>query len=285
MDARSPYHALPQGRAVATASPQTQPVEQTHFPASPTSRELVPQPPLRSEIPDVAPHQVPAPPPPVVEVQSVKAVEDPPLVAALRCFVEKRPADAVVFLDHLDRTSQEMLLSLLPFAARLSESGPQRFSPQEAAAALAQLNNIETPLRQQAPLCIKKMCFCKNIKKYGVYDALPNEPTLHPGDYVKVYAELQNFTSEWDTQHDCIHVVSNIEVRDFHQRRVWGYTFHDCQADVSQSRRQDFFNHCDFLFPDLQPGPYILWLQVIDLPTGRKAEQTLDFHVMTVRGS
>jgi hypothetical protein len=76
-----------------------------------------------------------------------------------------------------------------------------------------------------------------------------------------------------------------MEIREFDGRIVWHLGFDDREhPDLSQTQRHDFFNNYSFHVPRIPPGLYTLWLQVMDVPTGRSAEHTLDFRVVPARG-
>ena len=55
--------------------------------------------------------------------------------------------------------------------------------------------------QQRAALDIEKICFCREIKTFGVYDPWPEDHAFQagvedrPGELVQVYVELRNFTS------------------------------------------------------------------------------------------
>src|SRR5262249_23123041 len=118
-----------------------------------------------------------------------KAAEDPPLVEALRCFLDKRPAEAVALLGRYDKSIQGLLLYLLPLAVRLTEGDWQKYDSRQAGVVLAQLDHVTdqmtAQLRPRAELSIKKMCFCSHIAGYGKYEPMPDSHGYRPGELVQ----------------------------------------------------------------------------------------------------
>jgi hypothetical protein len=227
---------------------------------------------------------------------------DPPLVAALRALIEKRPAEALDLLKGYEKASQELLLSLLPLAVRLTEGGLQQPNPGELAAVLEQIRALERPLAERAALGIDKMCLCRKIESYGVYQKVPDDWAYaagvgdQPGELVQVYVELRNFASKQQGSSYETCLASSLEIRDYHGTLVWRRDF-QAQPDHSHSPRHDYFINYRFAVPPhVPPGSYVLWIQVKDLtgqpgkdaPAYRTARRSLDFRVHgtgTSRGS
>jgi hypothetical protein len=234
----------------------------------------------------------PAPPPTAV---AAKPVEEPALLAALRCFLEKRPEQALGRLRKYDEANQELLLRLLPLAARLTdnETGGNR---QEMAVLLDELDGLEEPLRGRAALTIPNICFCRRIETFGVYEPLSPDHRFQPGDLVEVYVELRNFTSRkrqgpGGQATYVIDLASSAQVRDEAGTKVLpnDIVFQRKHPDESRTLRHDYFEKYRFYVPDLPPGAYTLWIQVEDRGTDppRQARRSLDFRVtkLPVRGS
>jgi hypothetical protein len=202
-------------------------------------------------------------------------------VAALRCYLDKRPAEAVAWLERYDPRNQELLLGLLPLAARLTQEDVRQASPQEAAALVAQLESLTAPLRPLAGITIGKMYFCRSIEKFGVFEPLPDDHVFRPGEPVQVYVELRNFTSRPSGHTYITRLSSSARVCDYKNEVRWREEFPDeRKPDVSQSPRHDYFNNYCFRLPDnLAQGRYTLWIKVTDRTTGRWTERSLDFRV------
>lgn len=204
---------------------------------------------------------------------------DVPVVGALRCLLEKRPDDAVSRLQGLDKANQEVLLCLLPLAARLGQGALDRASAGELAVMVDQAESVAAPLRRRAPLAIEKMSFCRRIDKFGQYEPLPDNHDFRPGELVQVYAELRNFTCQtgkcgYETRlGSSVRLTHHVGDR---EEIVWRQDFHDRdRVDCSRSPRRDYFNNYRFCIPDNLPaGRYKLWLKVVDVPTGRSAESS-----------
>jgi hypothetical protein len=269
--------------AIPASNPKQAVVEQVHYPEMSPREEIMP--PVAPIIPTSrsAPPADPVPvAPPVVEAKP-KRQEEPPVVVALRCLLSKRPSEAVATLEQYDKTNQELLLYLLALVARLTEGSLQKAQPSEMARLVSQLESMTNTLRPHAALTIEKLCFCRQIKSFGVYQPLIDHE-FRPGELVQVYAELQNFTDEPRGDVHSVRLVSRLEIREFNGSRVWRLD-PDPAPDVSQSRRHDLFNKYLFQMPAaISPGLYILAVRVTDVPTGRTVERTLDFRVMPTRG-
>src|SRR5262249_54952360 len=148
--------------------------------------------------------------------------EDPPLVAALRCYLNRKPAEAVIWLERYDRVNQDLLLCLLPLVVRLSEGGLQKCDSRELTNLLAEMERLRRLIQPSAQLVIDKMCLVKDIKSFGSYEKLDEEHEFQPGDVLQVYVELQNFSSVRDetTGYSAIRLKSAIQILDFNGRRV-----------------------------------------------------------------
>jgi hypothetical protein len=228
-------------------------------------------------------------------VMAGRPADDPALVAALRCFLSKRPEEAIDRLKDLDKPNQDMLLVLLPLAARLTEGSLAKASAQEINALIEGLNGLLTPLRAQAPLTISKMCFCRSVNGFGKYDPWPDDHRFIRGDRALIYLELQNFASRemrlpsGQIRH-VVQLVSSAEIRDFTGKKVWPgdiiFQRDGSDADASRTPRNDYCDGYGFWVPDIQPGSYTLWIHVEDRGTNppRIVQGSLDFHVAIPAG-
>jgi hypothetical protein len=221
----------------------------------------------------------------------IRAKTEEPVVAALRCYLDKHPAQAADSLKGCDPAGREALLCLLPLAARLGEGGLDGARPDEAARLLDQLHALEVPLRRRAPLKIEKMCFCRWIEAFGRYEPLADGQAAfaagsngHLGDLVQVYAEVRNFASEDHGPAHVTRLVTRAEIHDYAQGKTVAQVDFPSEADESRSPRQDFFINYRFRVPaHLPPGPYTLWIYVQDAlaqPTRPPAQRSLDFRVV-----
>ena len=212
------------------------------------------------------------------EVRAKQAIE-PPLVSALRCFMDKRPAEAVDYLRGLDKSSQDLLLCMLPLMTRLTEGGMQRIDAQEASALVTQLRRMEDILVPHANLVIGKMCFAQLIQKFGVYQAWDEDHLFRPNERMLIYAEVQNFTNmrvDKSSSYE-VRLSINLEIRDSRNARVAVDGF--LRMGQSHCPRRDYFNWYGINVPECPPGMYTLKVTVKDVPTGRMAVRSLDFQV------
>jgi hypothetical protein len=231
--------------------------------------------------------------PPAVISLGPPAPPEAPLVAALRALLEKRPAEAMDYLKGYDKVNQEMLLCLLPLAARLAEGGVQQAPAGEVTAILAQLRGLERPLAERAALGIDKICLCRKIEGYGVYEKTPDDWAFaagvneQAGELVQVYVELRDFACRQQGQGYETCLASTLEIHDYRGNLVWRRDFPP-QPDRSHSPRHDYFINYRFCVPPhVPPGSYVLWVQVKDLtgqpgkdaPASRTARASVDFRV------
>jgi hypothetical protein len=236
-------------------------------------------------------------PEPVVGHLEVKA-PDEPLVQALRCFLNKQPAEAVELLQPYAKDNQEALLALLPLAVRLTEGDLKTAGPQELNATLEQLQSLSQPLARHAALRIEKLCFCREIRRFGLYDPLPDAcPAFRAagdgrrGELIRIYAEVRNFCSKLDSPYYVTKLASKVEIylqgqgtSDKKDKPIWVWDFSaqsDRSPDRSRTPRHDYFINYEFCVPaNLPPGHYTLWVQVEDRLSPRVARRSLDFEVV-----
>jgi hypothetical protein len=234
--------------------------------------------------PNAAPPLPPTEPPPAPR-------PDAPLVAALRCVLNKHPDQARQVLEKDGRSDRELLLGLLRLAGSLSEGEIEGLSPEEVAVTLEHLHVLAQRLRPRASLQLERMCFCRRIESFGQYDPLPISHAFQagsagrPGERVQVYVEVRNFDSAARQNHFETKLNSALEIIDEQRRRVVVMNLGTC-TDVSQTPRQDYFLNFQFHVPaGMPPGLYTLWVTVKDeTPAGpghkvRVARQSLDFRV------
>ena len=136
-------------------------------PARTVSRDLTPPAPLAvASIPVPAEMPAPAPAARTTPATELKLVEDP-LVSALRCYLNKRPDEALTLLKRYDKSTQELLLLLLPLVARVAEGGTQANNPQEIKVVVDQMEDVTSNLRTRAPFSAEDMSCCSNVEKFG----------------------------------------------------------------------------------------------------------------------
>jgi hypothetical protein len=217
-------------------------------------------------------------------------------VAALRCVLEKHRDEAVGLLQRYRQADRDLLFTLLRLSGHVGERELERVPPQELALMLDQLNTLALALRLRAPLALEKVCFCRKIVTFGVYDPLGPLPEFQaetpgrPGERVQVYAEVRNFASrevvsrEADPYFETF-LAGALEIFNLKGERVHQISMRPC-VDRCRTLRQDYFIVFDFPLPPLPAGSYVLWVQVKDVTPGpggavtpRVARRSLDFRV------
>lgn len=232
---------------------------------------------------------VPPPRPLSLTVEPAKPTVDPPLVAALRCLLEKRSGDAVGQLLRYDKPTQDLLLCLLPALARLGEGGLDKATPEELAHLMAQLESALASLRPRSALVIDKMCYCRDIDRYGVFEELPEQHPFRPGELVEVYVAVRNYATVQHGDHYEIRLASSLEIKDGDQpAQPEKKPVVREHLDRSRTPRHDHFFSYRFYVPEnLPPGRYTLRLKIADQlsTTKREAQRGLDLRVTTRPGS
>ncbi len=207
--------------------------------------------------------------------------EEPPLLHALRCYIEKRPEDFREALKSLDAAQRDLLQALIPLVVRVSDSGLAKADSREVAVVVDQLQSLLWMLRPRAALVMDKFCFCKQVTKFGKFEALGSKPTFRPGDMLEIYAEIRNVSSQprRSEQGDFrAHLRSRLEIRAPAGEVVRAVM---CgKPDETLTPQHDYYQHYRFQLPDTPPGVYTLNLEATDVPTGRKVRQTLEFQVI-----
>jgi hypothetical protein len=228
--------------------------------------------------PSTSPGPAPAPVP-----TSPKPPEESRVVRALCCLEHKQPAEAMALLRGYGAPNQDLLLALLALAARLSEQGVDRADPRETAVTVDVLESCLERLRRHAVLVLDKVCFCKWIDKFGVYEPMPEGQSFVPGSQLHVYVEVRNFASEQGERCFETRLASRVSIVDTAGKVAHEWSFNDrSRPERSQSARHDYFINYTLPLPrDLKPGHYKLVLHVDDLPTKRCAEQALELNLTT----
>ncbi len=299
--AGSPYHNQPVPPPAvereSDAAPHDTKVHQAIYPPgdstpTPEATPPAPEPPKHSYLlPD--PTADPNPMPQVINLQpDHPPPPDAPVLRAFRCFMDKKPAEAITLLRTYDKPNQELLLCLLPLAADLAEKGLDKRRPEEFTQFLNQLNSVEVPLSRRAELVIDKMAYCEKIGGFGNYSPRKDRPFLAPlgdqlGELVQVYVELSNLSTVAKGEVFETRIASTVAIRPrAGKTAVWYRDVGDRdQAILSRTVPRDFSKRYSFYVPsNLPPGEYTLTLTVTDVPTGRRAEKSLPFRVSSPPG-
>ena len=227
--------------------------------------------------------------PPLVENQRKYA----PLTEALQLLIDGRHQDALQHLRTYDEETQEFLLRLLPVLIIVEKKSVSKMSDQEIENLNDLLIRIIVNLRPRTELAISKMCYCKRIRGYAEFDALPDNTSFltpsdrGPGDQVQLYVELKNFASELMKDKEYLtKLACSLELRDDKGKKVWSYAFDRNDTTYRRSARMnDYHGNYSFYVPQLPSGTYQLTIQIVDetIPDRRRvARKSLDFRVTPI---
>jgi hypothetical protein len=205
---------------------------------------------------------------------------DPPLLAAVRAYVENRPEEAIKHLEKLDRPNQEFALAVLPALARGAAMNHAAPDPQEAGIVAEQLTAAAAKLEAKAPLRIEKVVFCKSLDGFGRYEPWPETRPYRPGDLAVLYVEVRHLAGVPTKDGIRVRADVSLQVRDSGQklveqmdpdnpkRRVTAVAWaHD---HVFRSPPRDYHLPYRLVVP-ATPGVYTITVEVREPGTGRVA--------------
>ena len=205
---------------------------------------------------------------------------DPPLVAALRAYLENRPDLAAEYLRSFDPANRDLLAKLLPAAVAARGGAPDAEALDAVALAAA----------KAGPIKLRKACFVSSVKQFGVYDPLPDGYAFLPGGAEgQLYLELANVVSE-PTDHPrggpgfVVRADCTLQVTDERGQTLSRFDPTNSPKgamDLAESTRspcRDFFLSLKFPLPHA-PGNYTLTLDVREASTGRSVRHTAGFRV------
>jgi hypothetical protein len=229
--------------------------------------------------------------PPISPVPVVITPPDPPLVAAIRAYLDNRPDEAVKHLKGLDKTNQELMLQLIPALVRASQVDLSRATPHEIGVLAGQLDAPAAALATRGPLFVEKACFCRWVKNFGRYDPLPDRHAFPPGALAELYLEVKNVPSEptssppegdgYVTRLACTLQLRDaaggvVELTDQSRKAVPALA--ETKRDFTRSPIRDYFLLFRFPVPG-KPGEYKVVVEVRDPATGRAVSKTMPFRV------
>jgi len=151
---------------------------------------------------------------------------------------------------------------------------------ERAAAAVRALDGARDALVKLAPLEIRSLAFCSEIRSFGNYTKVPDY-VFTPRQLVLLYCELDSFTSEpaADREMQRSVIKQRLELLTPRGDSVWTREFDDAE-DLCRGRRRDFYFYSKFTIPDrLLPGEYILKVTMTDILGAKTAEDTLTIRV------
>jgi len=219
--------------------------------------------------------------------------QDPHVVSALRCFLDKRLPDAVHHIECYDKSIQEPLLLLLPWVAMFAEGELNRAKPQDVEKLLEQIEGLSRSLVSRASLRLGQVRFCQRVHGFGMIDPLPDEYVFQsgsggrPGEGVYLYVEVNHTAHRPNGPYFETRLAGRLEILDAAGKRVWSDEF-PSKPNASISPRHDYFVIFQFAVPaHLPPGHYSLavdlsdqtWQGSKETPPYRTARRSLPFEV------
>jgi len=278
------FASLRPGEAIATR-PTVEPKTTAERPPAPKSTAPEPEPVAPPEQVVVVKSGEPGPFP----LPGMPPLPEPPLLAAMRAYVENRPDDAIRHLEKLDRPNQEFALAVMPVLARGAAMNLTAPDPQEAGHLADQLGGAAAKLEAKAALRVEKVAFCKQIKGFGRYDPWPQAQPYRPGDIARLYVEVRNLGCHAAADGFLSRAETLLEVRDAkgqlveqvdpadHRQRVRVVRF--SIEDRLRSPVRDYFQPFQLLMPP-QAGVYTVTVEVREPVSGRIARsQPAEFRV------
>lgn len=209
-----------------------------------------------------------------------------PLALALEAFLANRPDDAIRHLQTYTARDQELVMRLLPLLSAVDQEGlfTAHPKPDQVQRSVEALRQIESDLRPLAPLLLERLTFCHEVKRYGRFTPV-EAARFQPGDSRYLYAELRNLVDRRAPDGAyAVRLKGMVEFFGADGKPVGPMGPMPAGAYPSASQRQDFFVSITFRVPlNLAPGQYTVRVRVDDLDTGRVAEASLPFQVVSKR--
>lgn len=274
------------GESFATHQNITRPGEVIRVHETSTAQTTIPLP-MIPDLPSTTPVEAVLPPsvPDSRIALSTPPPPDPPLVAAVRDYLENRPDRAVEHLRGLEPANQDLLLRLLPAVAHAQQA--RLNDPSDAGDLAIKVEAAAEAVARLAPLRVTKACFVERVKQFGVYDALPAGYAFLPGGTVLLYVELQNAPSD-PTPHPSggdgyvTRLNCELRLRDAAGELLAGYDPETVRGmkvnDFTRSQLRDVFLVSRFQVPQT-PGTYTVEFIVRDPANGRTARKVIELLV------
>ena len=275
------------GNPIVDPPMQTLTYGDRQLPIPPAPGERVP---LHPGPPIVEPEIIPEPKEEVPPTPIVKVKPDPPLVAALRAFLDERPEDAVGHLRGMKSSNEELMLQLIPTIVHASRIDMETSSAGQMGMLAEELERAMRAVAARSPMVIKKAVFCRWVEGYGRYGPFPDDQLFQAGSPVELYAEIGNIPSvpiskengstkyvthlEWTLQlRDATGNV--VETQDQNRRPV--LKLRQSRREETQSQIRDYFMKFVFIVPS-EPGSYTVTFEVTD-QAHRSVSKTMGFRV------
>jgi hypothetical protein len=194
-------------------------------------------------------------------------------------------------LKAYDTETQEFYLRILPIMTIFAKKHINDLNSQEVAVLSEQLQSLLTTVRPRTELVIDRMCCCKLITNFGMYQPLPEEHAFvassaerPDGETVRLYVEVRNFASVPRGGFFETRLSSAIEIRDARGQKVYDFDFKISEKQL-MTRVNDYYIPYTFTVPNLPPGTYQLVLRIADetVPGVRRiAQKAIDFRITSV---
>jgi hypothetical protein len=278
------FASLRPGESIATR-PSVEPKTVVEKPPAPKATTPEPEPVVPPEQVVAVKSGEPGPFP----LPGMPPLPEPPLLAAMRAYVENRPDDAIRHLEKLDRPNQDFALAVMPVLARGAAMNLAAPDPQEAGHLADQLSGAAAKLESKAALKVEKVVFYKQLKGFGRYDPWPPAQPYRPADIARLYVEVRNLGCHTAADGYVTRAVTLLEVRDSKGQLVEQMDPDNYQLrvrvvripheQVSRSPVRDHFQAFQIQIPS-QPGVYTVTVEVRD-PTGNRTarSQPAEFRV------
>jgi hypothetical protein len=195
--------------------------------------------------------------------------------------IASRRPEALQAIPNIPRDEQEFWTQMFWALATTFDDEAMPNSTVRAAETVAQLRTAVRLRQSQAALQLEQSLFCQRIDGFGDYVPF-RENRFEAGQSVLVYTEVKNFLSQATDEGDFRTVLrSSVTIRQdgMHGRTMFQQDLPPAE-DRCQSRRSDYFHSYRIQIPSaLDPGPYVLVLDVTDALSGQAGQTTMNFLV------
>ncbi len=215
----------------------------------------------------------------ITQLQSGQSEDDPAYQQYVRRHVELRllylmsgdRARALEAIPAIDPAHQEFWSQVLWGLANYFDSQNIPDTHDRVTQTVTQLRGAIERLQPKANLEIRNVNFCYKIASYGNYEKFDRDE-FTPGQQVLVYAEVDNFTSEWSStsQKYRTQLKSTLQLFTASGQMVKEFEFPPTE-DLCQNRRRDYFHSYQVAIPrnGIGRGPHYMVLTIEDM-IGRK---------------
>lgn len=215
----------------------------------------------------------------ITQLPSGQSEDDPAYQQYVRRHVELRllylmsgdRARALEAIPAIDPAHQEFWSQVLWGLANYFDSQNIPDTHDRVTQTVTQLRGAIERLQPKANLEIRNVNFCYKISSYGNYEKFDRDE-FTPGQQVLVYAEVDNFTSEWSStsQKYRTQLKSTLQLFTASGQMVKEFEFPPTE-DLCQNRRRDYFHSYQVAVPrnGIGRGPHYMVLTIEDM-IGRK---------------